>query len=81
MELAILKTAKPHDANTLYLRRPVPGIGEILSLVRRYEIHAIQRFPRVHDVVSYCSLVQCAKASAGTRYGTSGSKMGNASPT
>src|SRR2546426_8217820 len=52
MELAILKTAQQHDANTLYLLRTVPGIGEILSLVLLYEIHDMQRFPRVQDFVS-----------------------------
>jgi transposase len=78
MELSILKTAKQHNANTLYLLRTVPGIGEILSLVLLYEIHDIQRFPRVQDFVSYCRLVKCAKESAGKRYGTSGTKMGNA---
>jgi transposase len=78
MELAILQSAKPHEANTRYLRRPVPGIGEILSLVRLYERHDIQRFPRVQDVVSSCRLVKCAKASAGKRYGTSGTTIGNA---
>jgi transposase len=36
MELSVLKTAKQHDANTLYLLRTVPGIGEILSLVLLY---------------------------------------------
>jgi transposase len=78
VELSILTTAKQHDANTLYLLRTVPGIGEILSLVLLYEIHAIQRFPRVQDFVSYCRLVKCAQESAGKRYGTSGSKIGNA---
>lgn len=78
MELAVLKTAQHHDANTLYLLRTVPGIGEILSLVLLYEIHDIQRFPRVQDFVSYCRLVKCAKESAGKRYGTSGAKIGNA---
>jgi transposase len=77
-ELSVLKTAKLHDANTLYLLRTVPGIGEILSLVLRYEIHHIQRFPRVQEFVSYCRLVKCAKESAGKRYGTSGTKIGNA---
>jgi len=77
-ELAILKTAKQHDAHTLYLLRTVPGIGEILSLVLLYEIHDIQRLPRVQDFVSYCRLVKCAKESAGKRYGTSGTKIGNA---
>jgi transposase len=78
MELAILKSAKQHEANTLYLLRTVPGIGEILSLVLLYEMHDIQRFPRVQDFVSYCRLVKCAKESAGKRYGTSGTKIGNA---
>jgi transposase len=43
-----------------------------------YEIHTIDRFPRVQDFVSYCRLVKCAKESAGKRYGTSGAKIGNA---
>jgi transposase len=78
MELTILKMAKQHDAHTLYLLRTVPGIGEILSLVLLYEIHDIERFPRVQDFASYCRLVKCAKESAGKRYGTSGTKIGNA---
>jgi transposase len=78
VELSILTTAKQRNANTLYLLRTVPGIGEILSLVLLYEIHDLQRFPRVQDFVSYGRLVKCAKESAGKRYGTSGSKIGNA---
>jgi transposase len=77
MELSILTTAKRHDANTLSLRRTVPGIGEMLSLVLLDAMHAIQRFPRGQDVVSSCRLVKCAKESAGKRYGTSGTKMGH----
>jgi transposase len=78
-ELSILTTAKQHSANTLYLLRTVPGIGELLSLVLLYEIHDLQRFPRVQAFVSYRRLVTCAKASAGKRYGTSKSTIGNAS--
>jgi len=52
IELSILKPAKQHHAQTLYLLRTVPGIGEILSLVLLYEIHDIGRFPRVQDFVS-----------------------------
>jgi transposase len=78
LELAIVKTAKQHDANTLSLLQTVPGIGKILSLVLLYEMHDIARFPRVQDFVSYCRLVKCAKESAGKRYGTSGTKIGNA---
>src|SRR2546427_3850151 len=78
VELTIVKTAKHHDANTLYLLQTVPGIGKILSLVLLYEIHQIDRFPRVQDFASYCRLVKCAKESAGKRSGTSGTKIGNA---
>src|SRR6266581_6041339 len=81
LELAIVKTAKQHDANTLYVLQTVPGIGKILSLVLLYEMHDIARFPRVQDFVSYCRLVKCAKESAGKRYGTSSTKLGNASLT
>ena len=78
VELTIVKTAKYHDAQTLYLLQTVPGIGKILSLVILYEIHQIDRFPRVQDCASYCRLIKCAKESAGKRSGTSGSKIGHA---
>src|ERR687884_365562 len=78
LELAIVQTAKQHDANTLYLLQTVPGIGKILSLVLLYEIHDIRRFPSVQDFASYARLVKCSKESAGKRYGTSGTKIGNA---
>jgi transposase len=76
--LSIVKTAKHHDANTLYLLQTVPGIGKILSLVLLYEIHDIERFPRVQDFASSCRLVTCARESAGKRSGTSGATIGNA---
>jgi transposase len=78
VELTVLNTAKHHDANTLYLLQTVPGIGKILSLVLLYEIHDINRFPRVQEFASYCRLVKCAKVSNGKRAGTSGAKIGNA---
>jgi transposase len=78
VELTIVKTAKHHDAHTLYLLQTVPGIGKILSLVLLYEIHQIDRFPRVQEFASYCRLVKCAKESAGKRSGTSGTTIGNA---
>ena len=78
LELYILKTAKQHDANTLYLLQTIPGIGKILSLVLLYAIHDIRRFPRVQDFASYARLVICSKESAGKRLGTSGKKIGNA---
>jgi len=77
LELYILHKAKKHDSQALYLLRTVPGIGPILSLVILYEICDIDRFERVQDFASYARLVKCAKESAGKRYGSSGSKIGN----
>jgi transposase len=67
LESPIVRTAQQHDANTFYRLRSIPGVGQILALVMRYAIHAIQRFPRVQDCVSSCRLVTCAKESAGKR--------------
>ena len=78
LELHLAQTAKVHDVNAYYRLRSVPGIGKILALVLLYEIHDIQRFPRVQDFASYCRLVKCAKESDGKRYGYSGAKIGNA---
>jgi transposase len=78
LELHIVKAGKQHAAQTLYLLQTVPGIGKILSLALLYEIHDISRFPSVQDFASYCRLVKCAKESAGKRYGTTGTKIGNA---
>jgi transposase len=78
LELHLITAAKQDRANALYLLRTVPGIGKILSLVLLYEIHDIHRFPRVQEFISYCRLVKCAQESAGKRYGTSGTKIGNA---
>jgi transposase len=78
LALSILKTAKHHDAHTLYLRQTGPGIGKILSLVWLSESHRSERFPSVQDFASYCRLVQCRKESGGKGLGTSGPKIGNA---
>ena len=71
-------TAKPPDAQTLYLLHTVPGLGQLLSLVLLYDRPEIARFPRGQDVASSCRLGTCAKASAGKRSGTSGRKIGQA---
>ena len=76
-----MQTAKQHDAQTLYRLQSVPGIGKIVSLVLLYEIHDMTRFPRVQDCVSSCRLGKGAKESAGKRYGTAGTQIGNASRT
>jgi transposase len=69
VELSILTTAKPHHAQTLSLLRTVPGIGEILSVVLLYAIHAITRFPRLQDVLSSCRLVTCTEGVGGEAVG------------
>jgi transposase len=81
VERSILNAATQQNATTRDLLRTVPGIGAMLRLVLRYEIHASQRFPRVQAFVSSGRLVTCANASAGTRDSTSGTKIGHASRT
>jgi transposase len=81
LELPSVTAAKQPAPTTLYLLQTGPGSGHILSLVLLYEIHDIQRFPRVQDCVSSCRLLKCAKESAGKRDGTAGSQRGQASLT
>jgi transposase len=58
--------------------RTIAGAGNILALVRLYEIEDIARFPRVQAFVSYGRLVKSARESNGKRHGPSGKKIGNA---
>ena len=74
----IVKTARQHDATTLYLRQTVPGIGTILRLVLLDDIQHIDRFPRGQECASSCRLGKCAKESNGKRSGTSGATIGHA---
>ncbi len=78
LEWHIVKTARNHDPVSYTLLKTIPGVGRILGLTLLYEIENIARFPRVQDFVSYSRLVKCAKESNGKRYGSSGSKIGNA---
>jgi transposase len=78
LEYYIDKKAKVHDPEALFRLRSVPGIGHTLALIILYEIHDINRFPRVQDFVSYSRLVKPSKESAGKLYGHSGAKIGNA---
>jgi transposase len=52
LELALVQTAKAHEAQTFYRLRSIPGLGKILALGLLYEIHEIPRFPRVPAFVS-----------------------------
>jgi len=77
LERYILRIARYHDPQALYLLQSIHGVGKIISLVILYEIGDINRFPRVQDFASYSRLVACARESAGKRYGSSGRKIGN----
>lgn len=79
--LPIVQTAKPHHAPPLYRPHSVPGLGTMLSLGRRYELHDLARFPRLQDVVSDGRLITWATASAGQREGASGAQSGHADRT
>ncbi|MGH8071658.1 MAG: transposase [Candidatus Entotheonellia bacterium] len=57
-ELSLVKTAKAHDAQTFSRLRSIPGVGKLLALVLLYEIHDINRFPRVQAFVSSARLVK-----------------------
>jgi hypothetical protein len=76
--LSRLPTATPPAATPLSLGHPLPGLGHILRLVRRYAIHASRRFPRGQEVASDARWVQGRQASGGKRWGTAGQKSGQA---
>jgi transposase len=78
LEWNIVKTSRDHDPVSYTLLKTIPGVGRILGLTLLYEIENISRFPRVQDFASYSRLIKCAKESNGKRYGSSGSKIGNA---
>jgi transposase len=78
LELTIRRQANVDDPKTLRLLKTIPGVGRILALTLLYELHDIDRFPRVQDFLSYARLVKSQKASAGKVTGTSGAKIGNA---
>jgi transposase len=77
LELYLVRTVKVHDAETFYRLVSIPGVGKILAMTFHYEIHDIERFPRVQEFSSYCRLVKCTRESAGKRHGFSGTKIGN----
>jgi hypothetical protein len=76
-----VRTAQQHAAQTLSRLHSVPGLGQMLRLGRRYERQDITRVPQGQDGVSSCRVGTCAKESAGTRDGTSGTQIGKASRT
>jgi transposase len=78
LEHTIRDQAKIDDPHTFRLLQTIPGVGRVLALTLLYELHKIERFPRVQDFLSYARLVKSQKGSAGKVTGTSGAKIGNA---
>ena len=78
IELYLSRNAKIDAPSDYYRLRSIPGVGKILSMVLLYEIHDIQRFPKVGNFLSYARLVRCAHESAGKRCGFGDRKIGNA---
>ena len=77
----LVQPATAHEAPTGYRLRSIPGDGKLLALVQRDDIQALRRLPRGPECVASCRLVTCAQASAGTRDGTAGTTLGQASRT
>jgi transposase len=77
LESDLQRHARLHDAHSCTLLRTIPGIGRILSLVLLYEIHTIDRFQSVGDLLSYARLVTPKQTSDGKVTGQSGAKIGN----
>jgi hypothetical protein len=77
VELYILKHAKAHRPQDLFLLQTIMGVGPILSLVILYEIHDIHRFEKVQHFTSYSRLIRPTKESAGKIKNGGGKKMGN----
>lgn len=77
LEQTIRQRARVEAPDTFELLQTIPGIGPILALTLLYELHDIERFPRVQNFLSYARLVKSQKSSAGRVSGTSGAKIGN----
>jgi hypothetical protein len=80
LERSIGKSAKAHEANTFSRLRAIPGGGTIVALGLREDSPDLHRFPTVQAFGSYGRRGTGAAASAGQRYGTSGTTIGHAHP-
>jgi transposase len=78
LESNLLQQAKLQDPQSCFLLQTIPGVGKLLSLVLLYEIHTIDRFASVGDLLSYARLVTPKQFSDGKVTGHGGAKIGNA---
>ncbi len=60
LELFLNRQAKVHDSEVFHRLRTIPGVGPILALTILYEVHDVNRFPRVQEFASYARLVKCS---------------------
>ena len=77
LEKHLKKRVRVHDRATFEMLQTVPGVGTTLALTLLYEIHEIERFPRVQDFVSYARLIRPVNTSAGKPKGSGRAKIGN----
>lgn len=77
LDLYLEQNAKIDNPDTFFRLQSIPGVGRILAMTMLYEIHDIQRFPKVGQFLSYCRLVKGTNSSAGKNYKPTGSKIGN----
>jgi transposase len=78
VQLQLTRTAKVDDPQTYHRLRTIPGVGPILALVLLYELHQVERFESVGQLLSYARLASCEHESAGKKVGSGGKKIGNA---
>jgi transposase len=78
VEWQLTRTAKVDDVQTYHRLRTIPGIGPVLALVLLDEMHQVERFEQVGQLLSYARLAPCDHASAGKKLGAGGKKVGNA---
>ena len=77
LDLYLEQNAKLDDPDTFYRLQSIPGVGRILAMTMLYEIHNINRFPKVGNFLSYCRLVKGINRSAGKTGKPFGNKIGN----
>src|SRR5205823_5986436 len=78
---AMRATRDPPRRRMPPIRRRAAVLGHLQTTPSQARLPDVARFPRVQHFVSSCRRVRCAKASAGKRYGTSGTQTGHASLT
>ena len=77
LEWYLIKNTQETSYKEFSILQTIRGVGEIIALTILYEVDDIDRFETVQDFASYCRLVKCTHESAGKKYPSKGSKIGN----